>query len=87
MAIFYIVACLGVLVNNAAALPEAIALVIGSAFTGHAATGGFVGAGIMLAIQSGVARGVFSTSRDWVQPPLRLRQPRQIRAWSRGWSP
>ena len=59
MAIFYIVACAGVLVNNAGAPPDAVMLVIGSAFTGHAATGGFVGAGIMLAIQSGVAR-VFS---------------------------
>ncbi|TNJ15456.1 alanine/glycine:cation symporter family protein [Aeromonas hydrophila] len=70
MAIFYIVACLGVLVNNAAALPEAIALVIGSAFTGHAATGGFVGAGIMLAIQSGVARGVFSNESGLGSAPI-----------------
>ncbi len=70
MAIFYIVACLGVLVNNASALPEAIALVIGSAFTGHAATGGFVGASIMLAIQSGVARGVFSNESGLGSAPI-----------------
>lgn len=65
MAIFYILACAGVLVNNASALPDAVMLVIESAFTGHAATGGFVGAGIMLAIQSGVARGSSPTSRGW----------------------
>ncbi|WP_323925006.1 alanine/glycine:cation symporter family protein [Aeromonas caviae] len=70
MAIFYIVACAGVLVNNAGALPDAVMLVIGSAFTGHAATGGFVGAGIMLAIQSGVARGVFSNESGLGSAPI-----------------
>ncbi|ATP10534.1 sodium:alanine symporter family protein [Aeromonas salmonicida] len=70
MAIFYIAACLGVLVNNAGALPEAIGLVISSAFTGHAATGGFVGASIMLAIQSGVARGVFSNESGLGSAPI-----------------
>lgn len=70
MAIFYIVACLGVLVNNAGALLEAIGLVISSAFTGHAATGGFVGASIMLAIQSGVARGVFSNESGLGSAPI-----------------
>ncbi|MFM4804909.1 alanine/glycine:cation symporter family protein [Aeromonas bivalvium] len=70
MAIFYILACAGVLVNNAGALPEAVMLVINSAFTGHAATGGFVGAGIMLAIQSGVARGVFSNESGLGSAPI-----------------
>jgi len=70
MAIFYIVACLGVLVNNASALPDAVMLVIESAFTGHAATGGFVGASIMLAIQSGVARGVFSNESGLGSAPI-----------------
>ncbi|WOQ12241.1 alanine/glycine:cation symporter family protein [Aeromonas media] len=70
MAIFYILACAGVLVNNAGALPDAVMLVIESAFTGHAATGGFVGAGIMLAIQSGVARGVFSNESGLGSAPI-----------------
>ncbi|MNX98435.1 Amino-acid carrier protein AlsT [compost metagenome] len=70
MAIFYILACAGVLVNNASALPDAVMLVIESAFTGHAATGGFVGAGIMLAIQSGVARGVFSNESGLGSAPI-----------------
>lgn len=70
MAIFYIVACLIVLVSQYSALPDAIALVISSAFTGHAATGGFVGAGIMLAIQSGIARGVFSNESGLGSAPM-----------------
>ncbi|MGB6187296.1 MAG: sodium:alanine symporter family protein [Aeromonas molluscorum] len=70
MALFYIAACLGVLVNNVGALSEAVALVISSAFSGHAATGGFVGASIMLAIQSGVARGVFSNESGLGSAPI-----------------
>ena len=58
------------IMNNAGALPDAVMLVIGSAFTGHAATGGFIGAGIMLAIQSGVARGVFSNESGLGSAPI-----------------
>ncbi|PSW06021.1 alanine/glycine:cation symporter family protein [Photobacterium lipolyticum] len=70
MAGFYILACLLVLTSQADALPAAIALVISSAFTGQAATGGFVGAGIMLAIQSGIARGVFSNESGLGSAPM-----------------
>ena len=70
MALFYIVSCLGVLVANASALPDAVALVLSSAFTGQAATGGFVGAGVLLAIQSGVARGVFSNESGLGSAPI-----------------
>ncbi|OAN18087.1 sodium:alanine symporter [Photobacterium jeanii] len=70
MAGFYILACITVLATNASALPAAVNLVISSAFTGHAATGGFVGAGIMLAIQSGIARGVFSNESGLGSAPM-----------------
>ncbi|MDX1300743.1 sodium:alanine symporter family protein [Photobacterium sp.] len=70
MAGFYILACLLVLTSQADALPAAVALVISSAFTGQAATGGFVGAGIMLAIQSGIARGVFSNESGLGSAPM-----------------
>lgn len=70
MAIFYVLSCLAVLVVNAGQLPQAVALVVSSAFTGHAATGGFVGAGVMLAIQSGVARGVFSNESGLGSAPI-----------------
>ncbi|PSW21526.1 sodium:alanine symporter family protein [Photobacterium sanctipauli] len=70
MALFYIVACIMVLGAQYAAIPEAVQLVINSAFTGHAASGGFVGAGIMLAIQSGIARGVFSNESGLGSAPM-----------------
>lgn len=70
MAVVYVVSCLTVLIMQAEALPAAIQLVITSAFTGSAATGGFVGASIMLAIQSGVARGVFSNESGLGSAPI-----------------
>ncbi|MCV5949281.1 alanine:cation symporter family protein, partial [Escherichia coli] len=60
MARFYVLACLSVIIMNADQLLNAVELVLVSAFTSTAATGGFLGASIMLAIQSGIARGVFS---------------------------
>ena len=70
MAIMYIVACFSVLVSNADQLLNAITLVVTSAFTNTAATGGFFGASIMLAIQSGIARGVFSNESGLGSAPM-----------------
>ncbi|MEZ8629731.1 alanine/glycine:cation symporter family protein [Vibrio lentus] len=70
MAIMYIVACLSVLVSNADQLLNAMTLVVTSAFTNTAATGGFFGASIMLAIQSGIARGVFSNESGLGSAPM-----------------
>lgn len=60
MIILYIAAAIWVLVANVADIPAALALIFTDAFTGTSAAGGFAGAGIILAIQMGVARGLFS---------------------------
>ncbi|WP_428774718.1 alanine/glycine:cation symporter family protein [Vibrio sp.] len=70
MALFYVVACLWVILFNIDQLFEAVQLVLASAFTSTAATGGFLGAGIMLAIQSGIARGVFSNESGLGSAPI-----------------
>ncbi|MDW6016941.1 sodium:alanine symporter family protein [Vibrio plantisponsor] len=70
MAVFYIVACLSVIITNSDQLLNAIELVLVSAFTSTAATGGFLGASIMLAIQSGIARGVFSNESGLGSAPM-----------------
>ena len=70
MALFYILACLSVLITNSEHLIGALELVITSAFTSTAATGGFLGAGMMLAIQSGIARGVFSNESGLGSAPM-----------------
>lgn len=51
---------LWVLGNNLSAIPSIFYLVLTSAFTGHAAVGGFLGAGIMAAISYGVRRGCYT---------------------------
>lgn len=61
---FFVVVYVGmavwVLLANAAAIPGVFATVFSSAFTGHAAVGGFTGATIMMAMGQGVARGCYS---------------------------
>lgn len=70
MAVFYIVACLSVIISHADQLLNALQLVLVSAFTPTAASGGFLGASIMLAIQSGIARGVFSNESGLGSAPM-----------------
>lgn len=60
MIVIYLVGGFIVLVTHAGQIPDAIGLIFTDAFTGTAATGGFVGAGILIALQMGVARGIFS---------------------------
>lgn len=49
-----------VLLNNLTLLPGILKLVFESAFTGHAAVGGFVGATIMSAMSYGIRRGCYT---------------------------
>ncbi|OYW94794.1 MAG: sodium:alanine symporter family protein, partial [Caulobacterales bacterium 32-67-6] len=60
MALAYITMAIIALALNFEDLPGAFATIFESAFTGHAAMGGFVGAGMIVAIRAGVARGLFS---------------------------
>ncbi|NBE92665.1 sodium:alanine symporter family protein [Nonomuraea sp. KC401] len=60
MIVFYIIGAMWIIIANVGNLPGALALIFTDAFTGTAATGGFAGAGILLAIRYGVARGIFS---------------------------
>jgi AGCS family alanine or glycine:cation symporter len=70
MAIIYLLATMSILILNAAEVPAAVFLIVDNAFNGAAATGGFVGASIMLALQSGVARGVFSNESGLGSAPI-----------------
>ena len=70
MAIIYVIGAAVVLVLNAGEVPGAIALIFSDAFTGTAATGGFAGAGIIMAIRFGVARGIFSNEAGLGSAPI-----------------
>jgi AGCS family alanine or glycine:cation symporter len=70
MAIVYVAGCLVILFRYANEVPDAIWLVFHDAFTGTAATGGFLGAAVMIAIQKGVSRGVFSNESGMGSAPI-----------------
>lgn len=61
MAIFYILGAGTILAMHYEKIPEALYTIFVSAFTGQAAFGGFLGAGILLAIQVGVSRGLMTS--------------------------
>jgi AGCS family alanine or glycine:cation symporter len=70
MALLYFLTTVGIMIVFADQLPAAIATVLNSAFTPTAAQGGFLGATVMLAMRSGVARGVFSNESGLGSAPI-----------------
>lgn len=70
MAVFYILGSLAVLVLRYNLIGEALGQIVSTAFTGQAAMGGFAGSTVMLAIQMGVARGVFSNESGLGSAPI-----------------
>ena len=70
MAFLYIAISFGLLVANIDQLPAAVALIFADAFTGSAAAGGFAGSTVMMAMQNGIARGVFSNESGLGSAPI-----------------
>ena len=70
MAILYVTTSLVIILLNIEKVPDAISLIICSAFDPQAALGGAVGFTVMKAIQSGVARGIFSNESGLGSAPI-----------------
>jgi len=70
MAIGYVLGCLCILFKNYAVIPETLSLIWTSAFTGQAAIGGFIGAGMKEAMRYGIARGLFSNESGLGSAPI-----------------
>lgn len=70
MAVFYVIGCIIILGINYDFIIPAIATIFRLAFTPGAAAGGLVGGGIKLAIQYGVARGLFSNESGMGSAPI-----------------
>ncbi|HHF5352542.1 TPA: alanine/glycine:cation symporter family protein [Haemophilus influenzae] len=70
MAILYVTTSLVIILLNIEKVPDAILLIIDSAFDPQAALGGVVGLTVMKAIQSGVARGIFSNESGLGSAPI-----------------
>jgi len=70
MAITYVLGCIILLVMRYDAIPDTLATIFKSAFTGHAMVGGFLGAGMKEAIRYGIARGLFSNESGLGSAPI-----------------
>lgn len=70
MALFYIAGCTILLVWKFNTLGDTISLILSTAFTGQAAVGGFLGAGVRQALRYGVARGLFSNESGLGSAPI-----------------
>lgn len=70
MAVFYVLGCIVILALKFDTIPATIMLIFKSAFTGQAAIGGFLGAGMKEAVRFGVARGLFSNESGLGSAPI-----------------
>ncbi|WP_034642016.1 alanine/glycine:cation symporter family protein [Desulfovibrio inopinatus] len=70
MIVFYMGGALLIILMNISGVPDAFALIFKEAFTDTAATGGFIGATVMMSIRFGVARGVFSNESGLGSAPI-----------------
>lgn len=70
MAIAYAGGCIIILFMNWAYVWDAVVLILECAFTAKAAFGGAVGSGIMVALQFGCARGLFSNESGLGSAPI-----------------
>ncbi len=70
MALFYVISSVVALIINIDRVPEAFALIFREAFNFKAASGGAAGYGIMVAMQYGFSRGVFSNEAGLGSAPI-----------------
>ena len=70
MAVVYFLFGIGIVIYHLDQLPAAFDLIFATAFTGHAAVGGFAGAAFANAIRNGVARGIFSNEAGLGSAPI-----------------
>ena len=70
MAVIYIITASIIVLINIHLVPEAFRIIVDSAFNGTAATGGFAGATVLMAIRFGIARGVFSNEAGLGSAPI-----------------
>ena len=70
MSVLYLGGGLLIIVLHIADIPAALGLVFEGAFTGTAATGGFAGSTVALALRFGIARGLFSNEAGLGSAPM-----------------
>lgn len=69
MSVLYVVFCLALIIFNITKVPEAIVVIVKGAFNPQSVTGGIVGT-MFIAMQKGVARGIFSNEAGLGSAPI-----------------
>ena len=69
MIVIYVICCGIILITNAGLIPAAITEIVASAFGLRAVTGGALGA-VLIAMQKGIARGIFSNEAGLGSAPI-----------------
>ena len=70
MAFFYIFGSLIVIFVNYRQIPSVVVEIFKSAFTPHAAVGGFIGSTILLTLKQGLSRGIFTNEAGLGSAPI-----------------
>lgn len=70
MAVGYVLGCALILIKNYAVLPQTFLDIWNGAWSGQAAVGGFVGAGLKEVARAGIARGLFSNESGLGSAPI-----------------
>lgn len=69
MSVLYVVFCLALVICNIRQIPEAVVVIVKGAFNPQSVTGGVVGT-MFIAMQKGVARGIFSNESGLGSAPI-----------------
>jgi AGCS family alanine or glycine:cation symporter len=70
MALAYVGGALFIILLHVQQVPHALAMIVTDAFTGSAASGGFAGATVFMALRWGFARGIFSNEAGLGSAPI-----------------
>ncbi len=69
MSVLYVVFCIALIICNITQIPEAVVIIVKGAFNPQSLTGGIVGT-MFIAMQKGVARGIFSNEAGLGSAPI-----------------
>ena len=70
MSAFYLGGCVFILIKNHAVVPEAVKMIVTSAFVPEAAAGGVVGTTVMAGLRTGISRGLFTNEAGLGSIPM-----------------
>lgn len=78
MTLFFLGGCFFIMVKNAAYLPEAIRVIISSAFSSRSLAGGLTGTAVMTAMRVGISKGLFTNEAGLGSVPMAAASARTI---------